>query len=129
MSNVKIHNFSNKLSTTYPRFGDKLIITSGKHVNTRITRCTPGADRKNTTGCVREGWTPESEGREELKSGGLDIGEGMHEGKMKNRKKIKCSRREKKGEIGRKKAATGITREEVKSVKVENKWKIAEKAV
>lgn len=57
MSNVKIHNFSNKLSTTYPRFGDKLIIAGGKHVNTHITRCTPGTDTKNTTGCVREGWT------------------------------------------------------------------------
>ncbi len=46
MSNVKIHNFSNKLSTTYPRFGDKLIIAGGKHVNTHITRCTPGTDTK-----------------------------------------------------------------------------------
>lgn len=67
MSNVKIHNFSNKLSTTYPRFGDKLIIAGGKHVNTHTTRCTPGTDTKNTTGCVREGWTGRAE---RLKSGG-----------------------------------------------------------
>lgn len=67
MSNVKIHNFSNKLSTTYPRFGDKLIIAGGKHVNIHITRCTPGTDTKNTTGCVREGWTGRAE---RLKSGG-----------------------------------------------------------
>ena len=63
MSNVKIHNFSSDLSTTYPRFGDKLIITSGKHVNTHITRCTPGADRKNTINCVRGRKTPKSEGK------------------------------------------------------------------
>ena len=54
MLNVKIHNFSSDLSTTYPRFGDKLIIMGGKHVNTHTTRCTPGADRVNTIRCVRE---------------------------------------------------------------------------
>lgn len=64
MSNVKIHNFSNKLSTTYPRFGDKLIIMSGKHVNSHITRCAPGTDRKNTINCVRGRKTPKSEGKE-----------------------------------------------------------------
>ena len=64
MSNVKIHNFSNELSTTYPRFGDKLIIMSGKHVNSHITRCAPGTDRKNTINCVRGRKTPKSEGKE-----------------------------------------------------------------
>ena len=54
MSNVKIHNFSIDLSTTYPRFGDKLIIMGGKHVNTHATRCTPGTDTKNTIRYVRE---------------------------------------------------------------------------
>lgn len=54
MSNVKIHNFSIDLSTTYPRFGDKLIIMGGKHVNTHTTRCTPWADTKSTIHCVRE---------------------------------------------------------------------------
>ena len=54
MSNVKIHNFSSDLSTTYPRFGDKLIIIGGKHVNTHATRCTLGTDRANTIRCVRE---------------------------------------------------------------------------
>ena len=66
MSNVKIHNFSSDLSTTYPRFGDKLIIMSGKHVNSHITRCAPGADRKNTINCVRGRKTPKSEGKEIL---------------------------------------------------------------
>ena len=63
MLNVKIHNFSSDLSTTYPRFGDKLIIMGGKHVNTHITRCTPGADRRNTINCVRERKTRRSEER------------------------------------------------------------------
>ena len=63
MSNVKIHNFSSDLSTTYPRIGDKLIITSGKHVNTHITRCEPGTDRKNTINFVRGRKTPKSEGK------------------------------------------------------------------
>ena len=39
---------------------------------------------------------------------GLDVGEGIYEGKMKNRKKIKAAGEKKRGEIGRKKAATGI---------------------
>ena len=64
MSNVKIHNFSSDLSTTYPRFGDKLIIMSGKHVNSHITRCAPGAERKNKINCVRGRKTPKSEGKE-----------------------------------------------------------------
>lgn len=53
MLNVKIHNFSSDLSTTYPRFGDKLIIVGGKHVNTHITRCARSADTMDTTNCVR----------------------------------------------------------------------------
>ena len=107
MSNVKIHNFSSDLSTTYPRFGDKLIIMSGKHVNSCITRCAPGADRKNTINCVRGRKTPKSEGKERNDFRGLDVGEGVYEGKMKNRKKLRQQGR-KKGEIGRKKATTGI---------------------
>ena len=106
MSNVKIHNFSSDLSTTYPRFGDKLIIMSGKHVNSHITRCAPGADRKYNKLCPRE---KDTEIRRERKNDfrGLDVGEGVYEGKMKNRKKLRQQER-KKGEIGRKKAATGI---------------------
>lgn len=64
MSNVKIHNFSSDLSTTYPRFGDKLIIMSGKHVNSHITGCAPGTDRKNTINYVRGRKTLKSEGKE-----------------------------------------------------------------
>ena len=62
MSNVKIHNFSSDLSTTYPRFGDKLIIMSGKHVNSHITRCAPGTDRKYNKLCPGE--DTETEGKE-----------------------------------------------------------------
>lgn len=106
MSNVKIHNFSSDLSTTYPRFGDKLIIMSGKHVNSHITRCAPGADRKNTINCVRGRKTPKSEGKERTILEDWTL-ERAYEGKMKNRKKLRQQER-KKGEIGRKKAATGI---------------------
>ena len=42
------------LSTTYPRFGDKLIITGGQYVNMQATRCTPYTDTLYTTDCVRE---------------------------------------------------------------------------
>ena len=107
MSNVKIHNFSSDLSTTYPRFGDKLIIMSGKHVNSHITRCAPGADRKKYNKLCP--WEKDTEIRRERKNDfrGLDVGEGVYEGKMKNRKKLRQQGR-KKGEIGRKKAATGI---------------------
>lgn len=61
MLNVKIHNFSSDLSTTYPRFGDKLIIMGGKHVNTHITRCTRRTDTMDTINCVRGRKTPKSE--------------------------------------------------------------------
>ena len=107
MSNVKIHNFSSDLSTTYPRFGDKLIITGGKHVNTHITRCTPGTDTKKYNKLCP--WKKDTEIRRERKNDfrGLDVGEGVYEGKMKNRKKLRQQGR-KKGEIGRKKATTGI---------------------
>ena len=40
---------------------------------------------------------------------GLDVGEGVYEGKMKNRKKLRQQER-KKGEIGRKKAARDMSR-------------------
>ncbi len=86
MSNVKIHNFSSNLSTTYPRFGDKLIITSGKHVNTHITRCAPGTDRRNTINCVRRRKTLKSEGKERTILEEWTL-EREYEGKMKNRKK------------------------------------------
>ncbi len=107
MSNVKIHNFSSDLSTTYPRFGDKLIIMSGKHVNSHITRCAPGTDRKKYNKLCP--WEKDTEIRRERKNDfrGLDVGEGVYEGKMKNRKKLRQQGR-KKGEIGRKKATTGI---------------------
>lgn len=77
MSNVKIHNFSSDLSTTYPRFGDKLIIMSGKHVNSCITRCAPGADRKKYNKLCP--WKKDTEIRGEGKNDfrGLDVGEGV----------------------------------------------------
>ena len=68
--------------------------------------------------CARKGqkkynklgqWENETEIRRERKNDfrGLDVGEGVYEGKMKNRKKLRQQGR-KKGEIGRKKATTGI---------------------
>ena len=55
-------------------------------------------------------WKKDTEIRRERKNDfrGLDVGEGIYEGKMKNRKKIKAAGEKKRGEIGRKKAATGI---------------------
>ena len=55
-------------------------------------------------------WKKDTEIRRERKNDfrGLDVGEGIYEGKMKNRKKIKAEKKKKRGEIGRKKAATGI---------------------
>ena len=55
-------------------------------------------------------WRKDTEIRRERKNDfrGLDVGEGIYEGKMKNRKKIKAAGEKKRGEIGRKKAATGI---------------------
>lgn len=55
-------------------------------------------------------WKKDTEIRRERKNDfrGLDVGEGVYEGKMKNRKKIKAAGEKKRGEIGRKKAATGI---------------------
>ena len=54
-------------------------------------------------------WEKDTEIRRERKNDfrGLDVGEGVYEGKMKNRKKLRQQGR-KKGEIGRKKATTGI---------------------
>lgn len=54
-------------------------------------------------------WEKDTKIRRERKNDfrGLDVGEGVYEGKMKNRKKLRQQGR-KKGEIGRKKAATGI---------------------
>ena len=55
-------------------------------------------------------WKKDTEIRRERKNDfrGLDVGEGIYEEKMKNRKKIKAAGEKKRGEIGRKKAATGI---------------------
>ena len=55
-------------------------------------------------------WKKDTEIRRERKNDfrGLDVGEGIYEGKMKNRKKIKAAGEKKRGEIGRKKATTGI---------------------
>ena len=55
-------------------------------------------------------WKKDTEIRRERKNDfrGLDVGEGIYEGKMKNRKKIKAAGEKKRGEIVRKKAATGI---------------------
>ena len=55
-------------------------------------------------------WKKDTEIRRERKNDfrGLDVGEGIYEGKMKNRKKVKAAGEKKRGEIGRKKAATGI---------------------
>ena len=55
-------------------------------------------------------WKKDTEIRRERKNDfrGLDVGEGIYEGKIKNRKKIKAAGEKKRGEIGRKKAATGI---------------------
>ena len=55
-------------------------------------------------------WKKDTEIRRERKNDfrGLDVGECIYEGKMKNRKKIKAAGEKKRGEIGRKKAATGI---------------------
>ena len=52
-------------------------------------------------------WEKDTEIRRERKNDfrGLDVGEGVYEGKMKNRKKLRQQGR-KKGEIGRKKATT-----------------------
>ena len=60
--------------------------------------CARSGQEKYNKLCPRE---KDTEIRRERKNDfrGLDVGEGVYEGKMKNRKK---------GEIGRKKAATGI---------------------
>ena len=55
--------------------------------------------------CARNGQEIRRERKNDFR--GLDVGEGVYEGKMKNRKKLRQQGR-KKGEIGRKKAATGI---------------------
>ena len=82
-----------------------MIIAGGKHVNTHITRCTPGTDTKNTTGCVREGWTGRAE---RLKSGGQQ--------EMLRKISFLC--------IGRKNAGHGIPGEEIcKMEKLENAGK------
>ena len=68
--------------------------------------CARSGQKKYYKLCPREQAT---EIRRERKNDfrGLDVGEGVYEGKMKNRKKLRQQER-KKGEIGRKKAATGI---------------------
>ena len=69
--------------------------------------CARNGQKKYNKLCPRE---KDTEIRRERKNDfrGLDVGEGIYEGKMKNRKKIKAAGEKKRGEIGRKKAATGI---------------------
>ena len=69
--------------------------------------CARSGQEKYNKLCPRE---KDTEIRRERKNDfrGLDVGEGIYEGKMKNRKKIKAAGEKKRGEIGRKKAATGI---------------------
>lgn len=69
--------------------------------------CARSGQEKYNKLCPRE---KDTEIRRERKNDfrGLDVGEGVYEGKMKNRKKIKAAGEKKRGEIGRKKAATGI---------------------
>lgn len=69
--------------------------------------CARSGQKKYNKLCPRE---KDTEIRRERKNDfrGLDVGEGVYEGKMKNRKKIKAAGEKKRGEIGRKKAATGI---------------------
>ena len=69
--------------------------------------CARSGQKKYNKLCPRE---KDIEIRRERKNDfrGLDVGEGIYEGKMKNRKKIKAAGEKKRGEIGRKKAATGI---------------------
>lgn len=69
--------------------------------------CARSGQKKYNKLCPRE---KDTEIRRERKNDfrGLDVGEGIYEGKMKNRKKIKAAGEKKRGEIGRKKAATGI---------------------
>lgn len=86
--------------------------------------CARNGQKKYNKLCPRE---KDTEIRRERKNDfrGLDVGEGVYEGKMKNRKKLRQQGR-KKGEIGRKKVTIGIILQEVK-LKSKNKWKILEK--